>query len=198
MFRFKIKQQIGQTLLEVIIALAVITTGVVSSLSLTSYNLTTVFSSETRLIAANLAREGIEAARQLRDSNWLAGNPWNQGIVDAGKYRLTVNFDPSANAWTTQSQAVDIGACANCQLYLAGSGVYSHNAAGNTATAYKRLITLKQICWQDVSGSEVVMAVGQNCGANPLIGYQVESLLAWTEAGRAHQLSVIDRLYDWK
>lgn len=199
MFNFKIKQQTGLTLIEVIIALAVITTGVISSLTLTSYNLTTVFASETRLVAANLAREGIEAVRQLRDSNWLAGYPWNQGIAEAGTYRLTVNFNPENNFWATQSQQADIDNCADCQLYFDDSGVYSHNDSG-AVTVYKRLIALRQICWQEGVNNEVIMEAGQSCpgGASPLVGYQVEALVKWTEVSRTHQLTVIDRLYDWK
>lgn len=188
------------TLLEVIIALAVITTGVISGLSLTSYNLNTVFFSETRLIAANIAREGIEAVRQIRDSNWLGGAVWNQGIVVAGQYRLTVNFNQAANQWTTQSQSVDIDNCQACQLYLdKNTGVYSHNATGD-AMPYKRLLILREICWQGGVNNEVVMAVGQICpgGASVLAGWQVESLVKWQETAREHQLSVIDRLYDWK
>ena len=105
---YKSKPQAGFSLIEAMIALSVIITGVVSGLTLTSFNLTASFISETRLIAANLAREGLETVRSLRDSNWLAGRPWNEGILNAGFYRFTVNFNPANNLWLAVEQANDI------------------------------------------------------------------------------------------
>ena len=114
----KIKQQRGLSIMEAMIALAVIVTGVVSGLTLTSYNLTASVASEKQLLAVNLAREGIEVIRQKRDSNWLQGNPWNQGIIIAGRYRLTVNFNSSTNSWTTTAQTQALADCNECKIYL--------------------------------------------------------------------------------
>ena len=83
----------GFTLIEVVIALSVVVTGVVAGLTLTTYNLNTVVASDRRLIAANFAREGIEVVRQVRDSHWLNNRPWDEGITDLGNYRLTVDFN---------------------------------------------------------------------------------------------------------
>lgn len=194
-------QPAGLTLIEVVVALGVVTTGVLAGLTLTTYNLNTSVASASRLVAANLAREGIEVIRQKRDSNWLAGQPWNQGIVEAGKYRLTVYFDEAGNQWSTVSQAVDLANCDDCRIYLdPATGVYSHNNAGALPTSYKRWLGLKEICWQAQNSSEAILAAGQQCaGVNqPLVGYEVESLVTWRENGRDHSLSVVDRLYDWR
>ena len=196
-----IKNKFGLTLIEVVVALGVVTTGVISGLTLTAYNLTTAVSSATRLVAANLAREGIEVIRQKRDSNWLEGAPWNQGMVEANKYRLTVYFNEASNQWTTVSQVVNINNCNACQIYLnPNTGVYSHNDTGTLPTAYKRWLGLKEICWQAAVSAEVILAAGQKCADvnQPLVGYEVESLVTWTENSRAHSLSVVDRLYDWR
>ena len=196
-----IKNKIGLTLIEVVVALGVVTTGVISGLTLTTYNLNTAVSSATRLVAANLAREGIEVVRQKRDSNWLANVPWNQGIVEANKYRLIVSFDEVSNQWTTVSQVVDIANCSDCQIYLnPATGVYSHNNIGTLPISYKRWLGLKEICWQAAVSAEVILAAGQECVDvnQPLVGYEVESLVTWTENGRDHSLSVVDRLFDWR
>jgi hypothetical protein len=62
----------GETLLEVIVALLVITMGAATATSLiiTAIN-ANVFNKDS-LIALNLAQEGLEYMHNLRDSNWLA------------------------------------------------------------------------------------------------------------------------------
>jgi len=193
--------------MEVIVALAVVTTGVISGLTLTTYNLTSTVFSQRRLVAANLAREGIEVVRQIRDSNWLNGQDWNQGIAAPNEYRLTIDFDPAlydpaGSVWTFSpvTQTVDIEDCDDCLIYLdPDSGIYSHDSVG-TPTSYKRLITIQEICWQDVVEDEVVLTAGSLCSDTPyeLVGWQVNSQVTWAEAGREHQLSMIDQLYDWR
>lgn len=196
----KFENPIGMSLMEVIVALAVIVTGVISGLTLTVYNLNASVASETKLIASNLAREGIEVIRQIRDSNWLSGSGWNQGIVDEGSYRLTINFDSVNNEWITVTQDVGIDNCADCLLYLdLDTGVYSHNTEG-VQTSYRRLITLREICWQEILSQEVVLDDNEECSdsALELAGIEVESLVKWMEFGGQQQTTVIDRLYDWR
>jgi len=67
----RLRSQAAETLAEVIIAITVLTlgTGSATILVLTSVHATT--SGETRLVAYNLAREGVEAIRNIRDTNWL-------------------------------------------------------------------------------------------------------------------------------
>lgn len=194
-------RQQGLTFIEVIVAIGVLLTGIISGLTLTTFTLNSSVASEGRLRAANFAREGIEVVRQIRDSNWLAGNLWFSGILqDPGtRYRLTVNFDSESNVWTTEDQAVNIETCANCQLYYRPTtGVFSHDTGGEL-TSYKRLITINQICWQTELAEEAIMAAGQGCTANTsLVGYQLTSQVTWTDNNQEHELKVIDRIYDWR
>lgn len=69
------------TLIEVLIAIFLITAGMTGAFNLIQR--TAVFSSisSSRLEAAYLAQEGIELVRNIRDSNWLAGSPWDQGLT---------------------------------------------------------------------------------------------------------------------
>ena len=63
--------QSGQTLLETIVALGIIATATTATVSLLLASMKAGTTSSNRVIAANLARETIEAARDIRDSNWL-------------------------------------------------------------------------------------------------------------------------------
>jgi len=64
----------AQGLLETIIAIGVMMTGLISVMALVISNLNTQREAATRYQAVNLAREGIELVRNRRDSNWLQGN----------------------------------------------------------------------------------------------------------------------------
>lgn len=198
----KIKEPQGFGFLEMIVALGVIITGVISGLTLTTYNLASSSASESRLVAANLAREAIEVIRNKRDSNWLAAALWHSGIINqAGNYRVITSFDPAANSWQTTDQTVDLDACADCQLYYdQASGVFSHNVAGQP-TNYKRLASFKEICWQPETATETILDFGESCsdyaGAD-WVGWEIKAEVKWTESSGTHQLNVIDRLYDWK
>src|SRR6185436_5212342 len=77
----------GQGLLEAILALGIILVGLGAILTFTLKNIAAATDSGQRIVAANLAREGIDVIRGLRDSNWLAGNKsdanrvWDDDLV---------------------------------------------------------------------------------------------------------------------
>lgn len=82
----------GFTLLEVLIALAVITIIMGAALSLLWQVLGSSNVARSRLIATYLVQEGIEKVRNIRDSNWLYQRsvnpalPWDSGL-DAGVWQ---------------------------------------------------------------------------------------------------------------
>ncbi|MBI4262112.1 hypothetical protein HY624_01140 [Candidatus Uhrbacteria bacterium] len=73
----------GQGLLETTIAIGMIVVGVLSIFAVGTGQLRAIRVSEDRLVAGDLAREGIEIVRSLRDSNWLTGATWMSGLGDA-------------------------------------------------------------------------------------------------------------------
>jgi hypothetical protein len=72
----------GQGILEVVVAISVIIMGLVSIISLVIFNINTQGYSHNMLIASNLAREGVEVIRNIRDSNWLdTTKEWDDGLI---------------------------------------------------------------------------------------------------------------------
>ncbi len=63
--------QKGQTLIETMAALFILVTGVSASVGLAVYALNSSTSIVKQIVATGLAREGIEAVRNMRDTNWL-------------------------------------------------------------------------------------------------------------------------------
>jgi Tfp pilus assembly protein PilV len=75
------KRQSGQTLIETITALFILTTALVAGLSLAIYAASSSNRSKEEVVASNLAREGIEVVRMMRDSNWLMAEDY-PGVFD--------------------------------------------------------------------------------------------------------------------
>ena len=214
------KKNSGQGLIEMIVALGIIIVGVIGSLSLSVVALSSSRESETRVIAANLAREGIEVARNIRDSNWLAGCPdeeveaelYNWDSEPAGCYQwdtglkgetLTPNtaiatFDPNNGKWSLNFEAVDIDD--EITQFFIIDGVYIQTTAppeGLAGVSFYRLITLKNICLDD-DGVEIIKEEDCQEATETKIGIEVSSHIRWSEHSRVHNLTAQDRLYDWR
>lgn len=61
----------GETIAETILALMILAIGITFSGTIMGTSLKNMTSSKARVLAVNVAREGIEAARSIRDTNWL-------------------------------------------------------------------------------------------------------------------------------
>lgn len=69
----KAENQKGITLIETIVALAIVSIGLVSGLSLALMSTARATDAKEKLIAMHLAQEGLELARSERDAEGLAG-----------------------------------------------------------------------------------------------------------------------------
>jgi Tfp pilus assembly protein PilV len=68
------------TILEVILAIFILTVAVFASFSLIQQTVVGVSLNQSKLIAYYLGQEGIENIRNIRDTNWLNDRAWDQGI----------------------------------------------------------------------------------------------------------------------
>ncbi len=67
-----LKIQQGQTLIETMVAAVVLVMGISAAVGLAIYGLGATTSVTKQLVATGLAREGIEAVKNMRDTNWLS------------------------------------------------------------------------------------------------------------------------------
>lgn len=72
--------KLAMTLIEVLIALAVFSIGILGVLSIVTQNMARLDDIKTNTIATSLAKEGIELMFQIRDTNRLAHTPWDCAI----------------------------------------------------------------------------------------------------------------------
>ena len=181
----------GQGLLEAVIALGIIITGVVAALTLAIANLSSTGASESRIIAAKLAREGVEVVRNIRDSNWVKGAPtlWDAGIDQVGEEHTY------APRWNLDTKQMELPTIADTTTqgrlyYFSGSGMYSPDDRGQ-GTRFFRRIVLTNICADG----------GVTCGQSDRVGIRVQSNVSWEQRGalpEQPQVRIIEELYRWR
>ncbi|MEK7545512.1 MAG: hypothetical protein AAB554_00375 [Patescibacteria group bacterium] len=193
----------GQSFIEAMVAITVIITAISSSLALIQSSITATRVGGMQVIAANLAREGLEVVRAARDTNWLMGRSFQVGLVDgAGNKTARPMLDTENGSWTLSFEPTSMGA-ANAAVYLMSDGVYRQAdtpPTGGAASPYSRLLTLQHVCRDDGTGVERIVGSSATClGSETLAGLAVYSTVRWRGAGGQQQtLAVEERLYDWR
>ena len=66
-----VNAQLGQTLIETLVAIFILVMGVTAAVGLAIYAFNSSSSITKQIIATGLAREGVEAVKNMRDANWL-------------------------------------------------------------------------------------------------------------------------------
>jgi len=163
----------GFTLLETIIAIVIIEVGIIA---LTSLGVSTLkqgryITNET--IAANLAQEGLELVRNIRDTNTIAGNnPWDKGINNIKRGIISYDNPVLSNVSGTPTDPI---ACGNsCLIYKNTDGFYTHT--GGTATKFYRMMKIDHQSNEDTITCQV----------------------GWIDNGKQHLITTITKLYDWQ
>jgi type II secretory pathway pseudopilin PulG len=183
----------GQSLVELIASIAIMLTVVTAVLALTISNIRAQRQSQEQVLANNLARESVEVVRSIRDSNWLAGEPWDTGLDLSSEPGETV-LAPTGLG-TVVTWAYQPGPTSH-QLSFA-NGLYGHDGSGANAP-YQRFVTLRAIC-QQATGAEAIATAGEECpGSDQKIGLQVSVQVTWPDGGQSRSVVVDDLLYAWK
>ncbi len=87
---FKNINKNGQGLLEVMAAIYIIIVGLLSIFNLSVFNGQMEDYNHQMFIASNLARQGIEEIRNIRDTNWILQDPEDPGFYDNWSNNLIV------------------------------------------------------------------------------------------------------------
>jgi hypothetical protein len=197
----------GQGLLETIVALSVLITGVVAIMAMVLSASLSRAMSEYESIANNLAREGVEVVVAKRNANWASDQPFDTGLYAGTDYTFGAAFDAAANSWTLTSAPADgapnLITDPLARIFKASSGLMLQGTPaipqppGSSVTIYRRLLTLDPICSDGTT--EQIVTSGSSCpsGTNK-IGIRVNSTVGWTEHGRSHSASAIETVYDWR
>lgn len=121
------------TLIELIMAIFILTVGILGVYSLFSQFMVSSSYSFQRLVAIYLLQEGAELIRNIRDSNLLEGGQWNEGLTNCSAgcivdYTMTNQQDPYLPQFAEQTLNID------------NNGYYSYSSG--SPTPFKRKITI--------------------------------------------------------
>jgi len=164
----KIQDKRGFTLIEVITVLLVVSLGMIGVLSLIVQNIQSQSLNKNTLIAYQLAQEGTELIRQVRDSNWRAQpvRPWRTSLATGAyymDYTDTVPHEAPSNAFG--------------RLRKDENGMYISDPNGTvTVGTFTRTITIE----------------------DQAPGILITTRIFWLDHGRNYVYSLEALLYDWR
>jgi len=175
------KKPAGETLLETIVAITVLSMILVSVFSLLTQALSANQDIKNRVIALSHAREGIEGVRNIRDTNWLRFSGDRRG-------KWLCKDDACSNSLSGTSYHFLNYSAPNYTLDDGNSDAM--NAAHQiTGTDFYRQITL------NVESTNKCSSTPHNdCNEDRLY---VKSLVSWLESGLERKVTLETYLYDF-
>lgn len=156
----------GQIMVEAIVALSMLTMGMIGIFTLlsSSYRFNRISTHE--YVASALASEGVEIVRNLVDTNFLSpGGSWNDGLAN-GDYEIDYNDTFPIAAYSNQFIKLD-----------SSTKIYSYDGGDNTP--FRRKISLSNL-------------------GSPVDHIKVISQVTWRDKGLDYNVTLEDRLYDWR
>jgi type II secretory pathway pseudopilin PulG len=197
-----IKNQKGQSLLELLVAILILVMVVTATITLIVTSINAGRASRDKLLATNLAREGIEIVRNIRDSNWVdPASPapnWDEGLTGTNPATPYIYYAVPAILYYDSPDT---------QVLLYNDGYVQGSGVPGSATNFFRLLYLDPIC-NNATDQEMIAAKGENvdCGdpgssveAYPdKVGVRVISEVHWPFETSNKQIIIEDRLYDWQ
>ncbi|KKR03814.1 MAG: hypothetical protein UT31_C0009G0012 [Parcubacteria group bacterium GW2011_GWF2_39_13b] len=129
------KYQQGFSLLEVIVSIFLITTGMLAILSLDNYSLKAISSNKAQIIASGLAQEGIEIVR-----NWRESTCDSAGDCSSWYNEISEN----SRDYIGQYNFVGLFPYVNAPLLYAASSNLGYQYDDGSPTQFYRKITLEK------------------------------------------------------
>lgn len=198
----------GITLIEVVIVTGIFTIGLGAMLTNSVGLFTTTAFSGDFLIASNLAREGIEITRNLRDENFLNGRAWNDGfemnralvkpLVPAGVFHGDFQLDEATYDMTT---CVIVNK--NCEVaYDPASGLYGDAGLvgaipGAILTKFYRLLEFAPIFCGDTGLGVAGVDLCDVLLTDEQIGVKITSRVNWYQGPTLREAVMTAYLYNW-
>lgn len=167
----------GQSLVEALIALSILTTGFIgiTTLLTKSFQLDRTTMNDTQ--ATYLASEGIEVVKNLVDHDVYAGfalssstHDFDESFTQSGYY-----YNLDYNTTSTTGLTVSSGPQNKALYFHSSTDSYDYSVAGGTVSDFVRNIKITN-------------------SANQI---DVQSAVTWTDAGTSNTITLEDHFYNW-
>jgi len=168
--RINKKEKSAFTLIEVITVLFVISLGMVGTLSLISQNIRSQSINEKTMIAYQLAQEGVELIRNIRDTNVNNGFNWLGVLGTNGDYFMDYT-DGRPLRWSSEPT----------ELQIDENGMYRYNVVGGVDSGFSRIINIATAP-EDEHMDYIT----------------VTSNVSWQDHGKDYNYSLEAQLYNWR
>ncbi len=143
----------GFTLIETLVAIAILLIAIVAPLSIVGNALNATFLARDQMIATHLAGEAFEIVRQARDTNIMNGDDWDKNFSldecsSGGNGCIVSVYDPtSGNISGTPYIGKCNGSCTT-DIWLNNAGIYGAYVSGSwvkTATNFSRKVEANHV-----------------------------------------------------
>lgn len=152
----------GFTLIEVAVAIFVITIGALGIFGLIQKTITFNSILSSKLTASYLAQEGIEIVRNIRDTNWLEmrSSPsltWDDGLP-LGDWQADYQANSLINNYDGRLLNIDEN---NFYSYSVGQSTFFKRKINITKPAGNKIVILVEVSWQERGRTNQVSAVSE-------------------------------------
>lgn len=169
----------GFTLIEVLIGLFIAVIASVSVAQVIASTNKVVDAGRKTFIATNIAHEGLELTREIRDDTWLSNNNRSKWMSLSG-----LCPDTATHTYTIDPEMARVNTVQNDsqqELYKQSNGEWTHNKNSGTDTGYGRLMTI------DCTNVNAVPAY-----------VTITSTVSWQAAGTGtRSVDIKEQLYNW-
>lgn len=173
--------QEGFTLIGVLVALTMVSVVTIGIAQLMTRAEQVVQIARSEFIATNLAREGLELVRSVRDTNWFTDDNRAHWIDD----RMCGQFTYDANDARHHHSP---GGIDKAQLFIHGSNQeWRHSGSSSEITLFSRILEV------DCTEKDNDPA---DPNANPAF-VLVTSRVFWEERGQEREVVLKEKLYNW-
>jgi len=146
----------GFSLIETLFAVFLVTIGLLASVRLVSQGLFTSLDSRNQLVAGELAQEGVELVRNIRDNNWASGDAGGSfaHIINGNNCKIDETYTYPVSPAVPANIVCD-GSSKALNDDVDNKDVFVHTAVNSPhiiATKFSRQITISD----DVSSNKVI------------------------------------------
>lgn len=181
----------GFALMEVIVALFLISSGIIGSYILINSTISATTHASSNFTAAYLAQEGIEIVRNIRDTNWLQGATvvWNRGLQGCSG---------SCDGSPDNGCIADYSFAANPNIDLSFPA-YKYNNAGDGKGPVLKINT-NGFYDYSLSPPSTLTNFRRKITIDSSVNYMLKVCVwvGWEDKGVSHSVIVRENLYNWR